>query len=227
MTAGRTAEPGPSPAPALLLVLAPLAMLAVFGLGRDVPPSTSCGDVATERSVVDAYRAGVWWFVAAGEGLAVVLLLLALRRTGRSVTLDLAIACVALFAGIGVATAVVSSNAAEGFGAGLAVGAAVALPVWWVLHAITGRRPTTRAVLLLLGVVVPVVVVVYLALLFAWFAPEFALPGLLVIGPGAVAWAATRRSWSALGGAAATFAVLVVPAAAALVLGRGDGPPFC
>ncbi len=233
-------QPGPDPSVVVrrllvvLLATGPLALLIVYGLVRDVPPSWNCGDDPPPDSVLDRYRAGAWWLIAGAELLAVSIYLVALSgaRGSTSRAIDFTIS-LAAGASVGLATVIVSSERADHLMAGLVPGLAVGLLVWGVLRAIASRPPSWaaafQAVLILFGALP----LAYVGALVVVFAKATVLVSVGVMFALALAFLLSRLSrqggsaWPRIAMTAVSFAVVVVPAAGLMVLSRGHGPLAC
>ena len=220
-------EERPSPLIPLVLVAVPVVMLVLYGIARDAPPSTDCGEEETAQALIDSYRSGFWWCFAAGEAAAVGTLLAALRRGRWGRAMEMSIAIAATGAAAGATFAILVAEEADGVGGGILIGVLLALPAWAALRAVAGRPPTLRGALLPVGLLVPVAVVLYTALLFSAYAVDLALPLLAIATPLAAGAPLIRPTWPAAAAAATFVGVIVVPGATAMVAERGHGPLFC
>lgn len=219
----------------VLLAAGPLALLIVYGFVRDIPPSWNCGESAPADSVVDRYRAGAWSLIAGAELVAVSIFFGALggARDRPSRAVDVTIALVAGASGVGLATAIVSSERAEDLMAGLVPGLVVSLLVWGVLRGVASRPPTWAAGFQAVLIVLGGLPLAYVGGLVAAYAKASVL---VVIGVATALMVTllltcpsqkSRTAWHSIVVAAGFFAVAVVPAAGMMILSRGHGPPFC
>ena len=219
----------------LLLFLVPEAIGIVWGGVRERPPSWDCGDVQTEQAAIDSYRAGLHWVIAAGEAVAIVVFMAAVRAATnlRDRELEWAVGAVAGAFGVAVGSALLSSDLTDDIALSFFAGLAVTLVLGLLLHVVArGRRPKHQF-LVLVGAAVGLLVVGWPLLGVATYAPT--LFGAVIVGAAfwLLGWLFIRlgrgdaEAWRALAIAAAFVAVVLIPGEAALIFSRGHGPFIC
>lgn len=217
-----------------LMMGVPLVLAVVYGIVRDVPPSTSCGETDTGQGLVDDYRAGVWWLVAVAELVALAVLVAALRaRRGGGWPERLVVAAVAGALGVAAGIGLALTVDLEDGGPALIVGLGVVGGAGWLLSRAAGETRPKHASVTIAVTTVALLASCWFLLLIAVYLTEVFLPVLGFATMGVLAWLASRlgrgetAAWRALAVAAAFVAVLLIPGEAVVIVSRGHGPIGC